>query len=79
MPQFPVISGKELAKFFLRHGFSQRSKKGSHIILTKKGIARPLVIPDQKESSRAVILNNLKIAGLTKADLIAAIQGKKKK
>ena len=47
--------------------------------MTKKGIARPLVIPNYKELDYDHILNNLNIAGITREEYIDAMQGKKRK
>lgn len=79
MPKLPVVSGRKLAAFFKRHGFIQDRQKGSYIILTKSGIARPLTIPDRKEVSIGVLNNNLKTAGISREELIAAMQSPKQK
>ncbi|MDA8003168.1 MAG: type II toxin-antitoxin system HicA family toxin [Alphaproteobacteria bacterium] len=68
-----------MVKFFLDRGFRKKpQKKGSHTILTKNGIVRPLVIPNYKELDIRIIRNNLKTAGISEEEFIAAMQGKKK-
>jgi len=56
-----------LLKLFELDGFSMRRKKGDHIIMTKPGIKRPLVI---KTSPRLVpvthIRTNMTTAGMTR-------------
>jgi predicted RNA binding protein YcfA (HicA-like mRNA interferase family) len=57
----------KLVKVFELDGFVVRRQKGDHMILTKSGIKRPLVI---KKSPRKVpvthILTNLKTAGISR-------------
>ncbi|MDA7990170.1 MAG: type II toxin-antitoxin system HicA family toxin [Gammaproteobacteria bacterium] len=79
MARLPLISAKKFVKFFLARGFDKDRQSGSHIIMTKKGIARPLVIPNYKELDYDHILNNLDIAGITREEYIDAMQGKKRK
>lgn len=78
MAKLPTISGKQFVKFFEKQGFHQDRQTGSHIILEKDGIDRPLVIPNHKELSINVVKNNLKTAGINKADFIRALQKPKK-
>jgi len=49
------ISGKDLAKLFIKNGYEivKRQGKGSHIKLRKKGRA-PVIIPDHKELARGL-------------------------
>ena len=56
-----------LIKIFERDGFEVRRKKGDHIIMTKPGVKRPLVI---KSSPKLVpithIRTNMTTAGMTR-------------
>lgn len=56
-----------LVKVFELEGFAVRRQKGDHLILTKAGIKRPVVI---KTSPREVpvthILTNLRTAGISR-------------
>ncbi len=56
-----------LIKIFERDGFAIRRKKGDHIIMTKPGVKRPLVI---KSSPKLVpithIRTNMTTAGMTR-------------
>lgn len=56
-----------LIKIFERDGFIVKRKKGDHIIMTKAGIKRPLII---KTSPRSVpvthIRTNMTTAGMTR-------------
>ena len=61
------IPYQKLVKIFELEGFIIKRQKGDHLILTKPGIKRPLVI---KKSPREVpvahILTNLKTAGMSR-------------
>jgi predicted RNA binding protein YcfA (HicA-like mRNA interferase family) len=58
---------QKLVQVFELDGFAVKRKKGDHLILTKPGVKRPLVI---KTSPREVpvthILTNLRTAGMTR-------------
>ncbi len=53
--RLPVVSYREFVQFLENHGFKCNRQKGSHIVLTKEGIFRPIVVPEQKELSANVI------------------------
>ncbi len=78
MTKFPVVSGKQFLKFLQNQGFQKIRQKGSHIVMRKDGIARPLVVPNDKEVSIGVVKNNLKTAGIAEADFTAAMRKPKK-
>lgn len=44
-----------------------KSKRGpgDHIALRKKGMSRPLIIPDYREIPKSIIKTNLSTAGIT--------------
>ena len=77
-PKLPVVSGRELVKFFQTHGFKEVRQRGSHIIMGKAGSNRPLVIPEYREVPANIILSNLRTAGISRKDFIAALQKRKK-
>ncbi|MGI9346967.1 MAG: type II toxin-antitoxin system HicA family toxin [Gammaproteobacteria bacterium] len=71
MPRpLPVINGKKLVRFFQAMGFVKSRTKGSHCILRKRGIIRPIVVPLYDEIPKKIILNNLKTSGLTQQNLL---------
>ena len=75
--KLPSISGKKLVHFLLSRGFEKKRQKGSHIILKKKGIKRSLVVPNYKELSEDVVLNNLKTARISREEFICAMRENK--
>jgi len=77
-PKLPVVSGRELVKFFQTQGFEKARQRGSHIIMEKAGVGRAAVIPNYRELPPNIILGNLKTAGLSRKDFVDAMQKRKK-
>jgi predicted RNA binding protein YcfA (HicA-like mRNA interferase family) len=67
MPKLTPIHYQTLIKVFELDGFTVQRKKGDHIVMTKPGIKRPLVI---KTSPKRVpvthIRTNMTTAGMTR-------------
>lgn len=56
-----------LVKVFEMEGFQVRRQKGDHLILTKPGVRRPVVIKTSpKEVPITHILTNLRTAGISR-------------
>jgi predicted RNA binding protein YcfA (HicA-like mRNA interferase family) len=68
MPKIAPVSWKKLVKFLKKNGFKQERTKGSHIVLVKPGLARPLVVPKYKSLGLTIVKNNLKTSGLSEAE-----------
>ncbi|MBL7155425.1 MAG: type II toxin-antitoxin system HicA family toxin [Candidatus Portnoybacteria bacterium] len=66
MPKIVQLDYRKLVKIFETAGFKTIRKKGDHIILTKSGISRPIVIPMLKEIPVFVIKNNLRSAEISR-------------
>ena len=66
MPRINPIHYRKLAKVFEKKGFIHLRTEGDHLIYTKKGIVRPVVIPKYKQIPEFIILKNLKTAGITR-------------
>jgi predicted RNA binding protein YcfA (HicA-like mRNA interferase family) len=66
-PALPVISGKDAVKAFLKNGWTERSRKGSHVKLVKPGHPNPIVIPvhSNKPLDRGTLASIIKHSGLT--------------
>jgi len=45
MTQIPGHSAKKAIKALKKLGFKQERQAGSHVVMTKDGIVRPLIIP----------------------------------
>lgn len=78
MPRLPVVSGKELLKFFVTNGFVKVRQTGSHMILEKDGVARPVVITNKKEVFVGDVKSNLRTAGISEQEFIDAFRPPKK-
>jgi len=69
------IHYQDLIRVFERAGFTIRGKKGDHVVMTKPGIKRPVVI---KTSPRLVpvthIRTNMTTAGLSREDYFRLIK-----
>lgn len=56
-----------LQKVFELDGFVVERVAGSHIALTKPGVARPVVIPKYGEVGLDIIRSNMRTAGMSQA------------
>lgn len=70
MPKISPIHYKKLIKFFEKNGFNLVRQKGDHLIFTKKGNTKPIVIPAYKEIPVFIIIKNLKSAKLTRKEYL---------
>ncbi len=66
MPKIVPISYKQLIKIFVKENFIYQRTKGDHMILTKTGVSRPLVVPKYREIPVFVIKNLLRTAGINR-------------
>ena len=55
---------------FEKVGFKFSRVKGDHMILTKEGIIRPVVIPVAKEVPVFIIRNNMRTAGMSREEYL---------
>ena len=55
-----------LVQIFEAVGFTEDRQSGSHIIMVKEGIKRPLVIPKYPNVGLDIIKANCKTAGITR-------------
>jgi len=61
------ISYQTLVKVFEAEGFILKRQKGDHLILTKLGVRRPVVIKTSPHQTPVThILTNLRTAGITR-------------
>lgn len=66
MSKITPIHWKKLARIFELEGWNLSRVKGDHLIYTKDGFARPIVIPRDKEIEVFIVLNNLKTAQISR-------------
>jgi len=60
------IHFKKLAKVFELEGFRLAREEGDHMVFTKAGVKRPIVIPKYSEIPVFVIKNNLRTASISR-------------
>jgi len=65
MPKLPVISGREARLGFEKLGWVFDRQRGSHMILTKAGVAANLSVPDHRELDRGLLRALICDAGVT--------------
>jgi predicted RNA binding protein YcfA (HicA-like mRNA interferase family) len=63
-----------LVKIFEEEGFTYNRTSGDHLIYTKPGIKRPLVIPKYKTVPVFVIKNLLRTAGISRERYLALLK-----
>lgn len=68
MPRITPISGRRLVRLFEKAGFTVVRVRGDHIIMTREGCPRPLVIPDRSHLPVFIIRNNLRSAGIARQE-----------
>ena len=66
MPPLRPVSYKTLIRIFEHEGFSFGRQHGDHLIYTKLGVKRPLVIPIYQEVPVFIIKNLLRAAGISR-------------
>ncbi|MBI3933304.1 MAG: type II toxin-antitoxin system HicA family toxin [Acidobacteria bacterium] len=66
MSRLKPVSFKTLARVFERAGFRCVRQEGDHMVYTKNGIARPIVIPKYTAIPVFIIKNNLRSAGISR-------------
>jgi predicted RNA binding protein YcfA (HicA-like mRNA interferase family) len=73
------IHWRKLAKVFELDGWKLARIKGDHLIYTKEGFARPVVIPKDPPVAPFIILNNLKTAQISREKYFKLLRNKKLK
>ena len=68
------IHYKELIKVFEKFGLKIIRTKGDHIIMSKAGMKRPVVIQSKSNVAVDHILNNIKAANITREEYLEALK-----
>ena len=66
MPKLNPVSWKILAGIFEADGFRCVRIEGDHMVFTKAGVIRPVVIPKYDAIPVFIIRNNLRTAGMSR-------------
>ena len=57
---------RTLVRIFEADGFTQERTTGSHVVLSKPGVLRPIIIPKYAEIGLDVIRGNMRTAGMSR-------------
>ena len=74
MPAIQPVPYQTLVRIFEKDGFSFARQSGDHLIYTKPGVKRPLVIPAYRSVPVFIIRNFLRTSGMSREcyfDLLA--------
>lgn len=74
MPALRPVGYRTLVKIFEQDGFALNRQRGDHLIYTKPGVKRPLVIPMYAEVPVFIIKNLLRTAGMTRERYLDLLQ-----
>ena len=68
MPRLTPVRYEKLKKVFEKSGFVLDRTEGDHLVYMKTEVKRPVVIPMYRAVPVFIINNNLKTAGITRAE-----------
>jgi predicted RNA binding protein YcfA (HicA-like mRNA interferase family) len=66
MPKLSPIPYQRLVRVFEAEGFRYVRTEGDHMVFTKTGVIRPVVIPRYDTVPVFIIKNNLRTAGISR-------------
>lgn len=75
MPRLTPQHYRVLIKIFESAGFVVKRTRGSHIIMNKTGVDRPIVIPKYNEVDVDIIKANLRTAQLSREEYFRLLEG----
>ena len=74
MPRITPLPARRLRRLFELAGFNCIRTEGDHLVYTKKGIMRPVVIPNYDEIPVFIIKNNLRTAGISREEYFRLLE-----
>ncbi len=74
MGELDQVSWKLFERFLLAEGCVFSRQKGDHRLYTKAGLLRPLVVPQVRTLPVFIVLNNLRVLGVTRERFIEVIK-----
>lgn len=75
------VSWQELRDVCKLAGCVEARTKGDHLVMTRAGLARPVIIKMDKDMGEDIIRNNMRTLGLTRKEferLLAVVRGYKR-
>ncbi len=73
MPRIKAVHWKEFEKFILAVGCEFKREKGDHRVYWEAGIKRPIIIPRDTALPPFIILNNLKVLGISREEYLKKV------
>ena len=58
---------RTLVRIFEADGFTQERTTGSHVVLSKSGVLRPVIVPKYTEVGLDIIRSNMRTAGMLRS------------
>jgi len=74
MPRLTPQHYRVLIKIFEKAGFVVKRTSGSHIIMNKSGVDRPIVIPKYEDVDVDIIKANLRTAQLSREEYFRLLE-----
>lgn len=74
MPRLTPVPARQLNCVFEKAGFRLDRTKGDHRIYVRRGVLRPVVIPQWDEVPTFIIKNNLRAAQLTREEYFRLLE-----
>ena len=75
MSRITPTDWRTLVRVFEAAGFRTDRIAGSHVIMSKPGVARPVVIPKYAEVGRDIIQSNMRTAGMSRDRYFQLLKG----
>ena len=66
MSRLTPTDWRTLVRVFEADGFTRDRTTGSHVVLSKPGVAPPVVIPKYADLGLEIIRNNMRTAGMSR-------------
>ncbi|HBB65571.1 MAG TPA: hypothetical protein DCZ84_02990 [Candidatus Vogelbacteria bacterium] len=74
MPRIQSIHWKDFEKFLFNMGCEFKREKGDHRVYWRKGLKRPIIIPRDTSLPVFIILNNLKVLGISREKYLKTLE-----
>lgn len=74
MSRITPTDWRTLVKVFTAAGFRTDRIAGSHVIMSKPGIARPVVIPKYADVGQDIIRSNMRTAGISREQYLQLLK-----
>ena len=71
--RLPALSGRDVVRAFERDDWQLVRQSGSHMIMTKAGVAAVLSIPNHRELKRGTLRGLVRKSGLSLQEFLALV------